>query len=114
MAAEVLTNAGLYMLGYYIQLTTRDWTDRESGEVTVKFYMTVAAGKSIRGGSVDVSLSAEEYDALEDKVKEKALKVGSMVLVPVESFGYRDKAYLRAIGPVSVLQEEGVAVEVPA
>lgn len=111
MAADVVTAVGLYMVGYYIQTDYRDWVDRETGEKKEKCYVTVAAGKSTRGGSVNVSIPATEYDALEEKFADGSLKVGSALLLPLEAFGYKDKAYFRAVGPISMLQEP-VAVEV--
>ena len=114
MAADVLTNAGLYMLGYYIQTDTRDWVDRDTGERKEKYYVTVAAGKATRGGSVNVGVSLEEYDALTEKFQDGTLHVGSMILLPVETFGYKDRAYYRAVGPVSVPESGGVVVEASA
>ena len=111
-ANDVVTAVGLYMVGYYIQTDARDWVDRETGEKKEKCYVTVAAGKSTRGGSVNVSISGEEYDALEAQFADGTLRVGSAVLVPVEAFGYKDKAYFRAVGPVSMLQEGPVDVGV--
>lgn len=111
MAADVVTERGLYMVGYYIQTETRDWVDRETGERKEKCYVTVAVGKSVRGGSVNVSISGRECDALAEKFADGLLKVGGAILFPVEAFGYKDKAYFRAVGPISMLQEP-VAVEV--
>lgn len=105
-AANIVADVGLYMVGYYIQTDTRDWVDRDTGERKERFYVTVAAGKSTRGGSVNVSVSAGEYDALAEKFQDGVLRVGSMILLPVESFGYKDKAYFRAVGPVSVVDSE--------
>lgn len=90
----VLTGIGLYMMGHYIQLSTREWTDKETGERKTKYYLMMAIGST---GAVNVGVTVEEYAA----VAQKGLSVGALLLVPVEAFGYRDRAYFRATGPVS-------------
>ena len=99
MNGEVLPN-GLYMVGYFIQISNRDFTDRETGELKKKYYLTVSAG-SVGGGACNVGITVEEYAA----IAEKGLRVGTPLLVPVEAFGFRDRAYFRATGPVSVVPE---------
>lgn len=88
----VLTSIGLYMVGHYIQLSTREWTDKDTGERKQKYYLMMAVGAT---GAVNVGITVEEYAA----VAGKGLTVGALLLVPVEAFGYRDRAYFRATGP---------------
>lgn len=99
MGNEALPN-GLYMIGYYIQLSKREFTDRETGEVKNKYYLMVSAGQ-VAGGSCNVGITVEEYAA----IMEKGLRVGAVLLVPAEAFGYRDRVYFRAVGPVSVVDK---------
>ena len=100
VGSDVLTNIGLYMMGHYIQLSMREWTDKDTGERKQKYYLMMAIGAT---GAVNVGITVEEYAA----VAQKGLSVGTLLLVPVEAFGYRDRAYFRATGPVSPVSEVG-------
>lgn len=109
---DCISSVGLYMVGHFIQVDSRDWISRETGERTTRYYVTVAAGKSVKGGAVNVGISEAEYNALQEQFVSGALSVGACVLCPVESFGYKDNAYFRAVGPVSMLADSPIVVGV--
>lgn len=95
---DEINAVGLYMLGYYIQLSVRTYTDKESGERKDKYYVMVACG---RRDAVNVGVSHEEYEELASR----SLRPGMPLLMPIEAFAYKDKAYFRASGPVSCLAD---------
>lgn len=94
VGSEIVTNVGLSMTGYFIQLSAREFTDKDTGAKKQKYYLMMAVGQT---GAVNVGISAEEYAA----VAQKGLSMGALLMVPVEAFAFRDRAYFRAIGPAT-------------